>query len=1106
MQNYDILCVVETHLDSTDCVDIPGYVFFSLPRSKAYRRKSGGIGLYVKDSISHYVKVEKNCTDYVLWLNIDKHILKSDGNLLLGAIYLPPENSRFYTTDDFDNFETILLDMCNLYEHVLLLGDFNSRTGRLRDYVPSDNFVFDLLDVDPETQATINSHVILENLGIPLNRCSKDNVTNAHGLRLIELCRNNNLFILNGRMGNERFGDYTFKDRSVIDYAIAKANLFENILDFSIFKPDPLLSDGHSMIKVIFASKKIPLKCTNLNRKRVRWENNKANEFLNNIDVAQIIDLSNQLNTFPQSQNTVEHITSELTSLFSSSADATFTQPSHSPRINNRRPWFGPACKRARKTYHRARTKYNRHPSEYNKTNLKNASKAYKRTIYQYVREYKHAQATKLRNMKTSNPKHYWNFLKKMKPKSKSTPSPTLNDFYEHFKNVNTAPDDDDTFILPDYDQSNLVLNSDITAEEVSKCIKSLNNGKSSSPTDNVLNEYIKTTQNIFLPLYVKLFNCVLSTGFIPVSWLNGVIIPIYKNKGDPLDTPNYRPITILSCLGKLFTSILNQRLTGYLNTFEILKQNQAGFRKGYSCSDHIFTLYSLMNILKLKKKKLFCAFIDFSSAFDKVHRVSLWRKLWDYNINGKLFQVIYNMYKNIKSCISHEGKLSSFFACSSGVRQGENLSPLLFSLFINDMEAHLENHGSVGVRLTDVLDETVWLKLLLFLYADDTIIVSDSPNDFQTCLNAFNEYCNLWHLNVNLNKTKIVVFGARNTNHFHFRLGNNDIEFTDKYNYLGVTFSSSGSFLNARKHVVEQAKKAMYSLFYKIRNADLPIDLSLKLFDHTVLPILTYGSEIFGFENLDMIESVHNEFLRKLLKARKGTPIYMLHGELGRHPVAMTIKSRMIGFWTRLINGNTNKLSYRIYQYMLSHDNNLRFKWLAHIKHTLDSVGLTFIWLRQHINVPQNLRFVVKQTLFDQYKQYWHSQLQLSNKGKLYSIYKRNLELENYLTVLPLPAALTLFYFRTANHKLPVETGRWDGTIFADRTCTLCNTNAIGTEKHYLLACPFFNRDRIQYLNSTNIDTFNSEHCFKSLLTSSSPTVLKQIAGLCHIIMLKFR
>ena len=137
------------------------------------------------------------------------------------------------------------------------------------------------------------------------------------------------------------------------------------------------------------------------------------------------------------------------------------------------------------------------------------------------------------------------------------------------------------------------------------------------------------------IPLYLKLFNIIFETGTLPDSWLEGRIIPIYKNKGDRSTPENYRPITVLSCLSKVFTSVLNNRLTKFLDSTSGLNENQAGFRKGYSTIDHIFSLNTLLELHRAKKKKLYCAFIDFSKAFDSVWRIGLWRKLLANNING---------------------------------------------------------------------------------------------------------------------------------------------------------------------------------------------------------------------------------------------------------------------------------------------------------------------------------------------------------------------------------------------------------------------------------------------------------------------------------------
>ena len=113
-----------------------------------------------------------------------------------------------------------------------------------------------------------------------------------------------------------------------------------------------------------------------------------------------------------------------------------------------------------------------------------------------------------------------------------------------------------------DIENSEETLNSAISTDEIIKMINKCNNGKASSPSDNICNEYIKSTKEILLPIYVKFFNCILNTGFFPKSWAEGFIIPIYKQKGPSTQPENYRPITILSCLGKLFTAVLNERLT----------------------------------------------------------------------------------------------------------------------------------------------------------------------------------------------------------------------------------------------------------------------------------------------------------------------------------------------------------------------------------------------------------------------------------------------------------------------------------------------------------------------------------------------------------------
>ena len=165
------------------------------------------------------------------------------------------------------------------------------------------------------------------------------------------------------------------------------------------------------------------------------------------------------------------------------------------------------------------------------------------------------------------------------------------------------------------------------------------------------------------LPIYHKLFNIVFGTGIVPSAWTEGCIIPIYKSKGSNSNPENYRPIILLSCKGKLFTSVINSRLQDFANDYNILEENQTGFRKNYSTIDNIFSLHVLFELMSRNKQNLYCAFVNFQKAFDAIWRVGLWQNLSDLHVRGKCFTVIYYMYQGIKSCVSVNGKFSPFFS-----------------------------------------------------------------------------------------------------------------------------------------------------------------------------------------------------------------------------------------------------------------------------------------------------------------------------------------------------------------------------------------------------------------------------------------------------------
>ena len=237
--------------------------------------------------------------------------------------------------------------------------------------------------------------------------------------------------------------------------------------------------------------------------------------------------------------------------------------------------------------------------------------------------------------------------------------------------------------------------------------------------------------------------------------------MPLYKSKGSQDDPDNYRGITLLSCLGELFTACLSHRISNYMCKDEKLGFEQAGFRPEFSILDHVFTLHAIIEYYKNKKGRVYCAFVDYSKAFDRIDRTSLWVKLLKNGVNGKVLQVIHIMYKNVKSCVKSCDKISDFFSCDMGVRQGENLSPVLFAIYLNDFNESMKGIFQGLKKLDDDTQKELetFMRLYVLLYADDIIILAENAEDLQVALNGLSEYCKKWCLKVNTAKTKIIVF-----------------------------------------------------------------------------------------------------------------------------------------------------------------------------------------------------------------------------------------------------------------------------------------------------------------------------------------------------------
>ena len=280
-------------------------------------------------------------------------------------------------------------------------------------------------------------------------------------------------------------------------------------------------------------------------------------------------------------------------------------------------------------------------------------------------------------------------------------------------------------------------------------------------------------------------------------------------------------------------------------------------------------------------------------------------------------------------------------------MKQGCNLSPLLFNIFINDI------HQIFNAECRP-LDMNKW-PVSSLSFADDLVLLSESEDGLQNSLNKLEAYCNEWELKVNLSKTKVLVFNkpfTRKIKRLQFRIDNSLIEITNSYCYLCIDISNTGSSKKATDALYKKSLRALHSVYasLNVRSDETNVRLYLKLFDSLIKPVLLYGSEIWGPHCLtgdNIISKFTNKFYRTLLGVKQHCSNVGTHVELGRFPIEINIAKAMLKYWFRIATLPKNKLASHCY-WTLHAQSNLKDSWFDSIKNIINSTGQYHVWNSQ--------------------------------------------------------------------------------------------------------------------------------------------------------------
>ena len=520
-----------------------------------------------------------------------------------------------------------------------------------------------------------------------------------------------------------------------------------------------------------------------------------------------------------------------------------------------------------------------------------------------------------------------------------------------------------------------------------------------------------------------------------------------------------------MSNIGKLFNSVILQRLIKFFDENNLIHENQIGFKSKSRPSDRIFILKSLIDKYNSKGKKLYCCFVDFKKAFDKVNHLKLLFKLRKTNIGSLLYNVIKDMYqKNDNNLQVKIGKfLSGKFPSEIGVRQGDSISPTLFNFYINEINNYIK---------PDETSPTLGSKTInLLLYADDLILTSTTIEGLQKAVDNLDKFCADWNMEINVTKTKSIIFnkGGRLIPE-NVQYSNSKIETCKSYKYLGILMQCSGKFSECFKNLHQRGMKAMFKLTKSFNGSSPSFNTCIHLFDHLIKPILTYGSDVWGYfllqgnNGLDMeklikldIEKCHQKFLRYSLGVDRKAPTIGIYGETGRYPIVIDMLCNSSHFVERLKKMPHDSLLYQSYKENISSVN--KNSWFYNINKLTSTI-------------KDGDEFNLKKLLINKFIHFWKSKLfddagkENGNKLRDYRTYKQNFKREKYLsTVSHKPYRSAMTKLRLSAHKLNIETGRYAkpcNRVSPElRICPFCSMDACEDEYHFMIFCPLYEVNR---------------------------------------------